>query len=56
MLYTKTRGNVNHEASMIAASVSACLLALSSSSLPSAEAAGNLSYPATTWDLGDREE
>ena len=40
---------------MISASASVCLLAFSSSLLPSVEAAGNLSYPATTWDLGDRE-
>jgi len=41
--------------SLSSASAATCLLVLSSSSLPTAEASGNLSYPATTWDLGDRD-
>ena len=60
MYYAVTQGYrrlyySNNVIIIFAASVSACLLALSSNSLPSVEAAGNLSYPATTWDLGDRE-
>merc|ERR1712117_777840 len=47
-------GTTHINMSLSSASAATCLLVLSSSSLPTAEASGNLSYPATTWDLGDR--